>query len=154
MLGGCSIGLYIIVLLVGVFDMFGWMIMGFLGLVYSIGLFVIWIIIGLILGVYINYFVVVLRLCVFIEIVGDVIIFLDFFKNRLDDKKNIIKIILGLIIVVFFILYMYLGFVFGGKFFESVFGLNYYVGFLIVVIIVIFYIFFGGYLVVLIIDFF
>lgn len=154
MLGGCSIGLYIIVLLVGVLDMSGWMIMGLFGFVYSIGLLVMWIIIGLILGVYINYFVVVFRFCVYIELVGDVIILLDFFKNCLNDKNNVLKIIFGLIIVVFFILYIYFGFVFGGKLFESVFGLDYYFGLILVVFIVIFYIFFGGYLVVLIIDFF
>ena len=76
------------------------------------------------------------------------------FKNRLDDKKNIIKIISGLIIVVFFTLYTHSGFVSGGKLFESAFGLNYHAGLLIVAIIVIFYTFFGGYLAVSITDFF
>ena len=61
-----------------------------------------------------------------------------FLKNRLDDKKNIIKIISGLIIVVFFTLYTHSGFVSGGKLFESAFGLNYHAGLLIVAIIVIF----------------
>lgn len=154
MLGGRSIGPYITALSAGASDMSGWMIMGLPGSVYSTGLSAIWITIGLTLGAYINYFVVAPRLRVFTEIAGDAITLPDFFKNRLDDKKNIIKIISGLIIVVFFTLYTHSGFVSGGKLFESAFGLNYHAGLLIVAIIVIFYTFFGGYLAVSITDFF
>lgn len=81
--------------------MSGWMIMGLPGSVYSTGLSAIWITIGLTLGAYINYFVVAPRLRVYTEIAGDAITLPDFFKNRLDDKQNIIKIISGLIIVIF-----------------------------------------------------
>ncbi len=105
-----------------------------------------WITIGLTLGAYINYFVVAPRLRVYTELAGDAITLPDFFKNRLNDKNNVLKIISGLIIVVFFTLYTHSGFVSGGKLFESAFGLDYHFGLILVAFIVIFYTFFGGYL--------
>ena len=154
MLGGRSIGPYITALSAGASDMSGWMIMGLPGEVYSTGLSAIWITIGLSLGAYINYFVVAPRLRVYTEVAGDAITLPDFFSNRLNDKSNLLKIISGLIIVVFFTLYTHSGFVSGGKLFESAFGLNYHYGLIVVAVIVIFYTFFGGYLAVSITDFF
>lgn len=75
--------------------------MGLPGSVYSTGLSAVWITIGLTLGAYINYFVVAPRLRVYTEVAGDAITLPDFFKNRLDDRQNIIKISSGLIIVIF-----------------------------------------------------
>src|SRR5699024_1638048 len=110
--------------------------------------------IGLSLGAYVNYFVVAPRLRVYTEIAGDAITLPDFFKNRLNDRKNYLKIISGLIIVVFFTLYTHSVLVSGEKLFESAFGLNYHWALVIVAAIVIFYTFFGGYLAVSITDFF
>ncbi|MDU4336205.1 MAG: sodium:proline symporter, partial [Staphylococcus lugdunensis] len=154
MLGGRNIGPYITALSAGASDMSGWMIMGLPGSVYSTGLSAIWITIGLTLGAYLNYIIVAPRLRVYTEIAGDAITLPDFFKNRLNDKNNILKIFSGLIIVIFFTLYTHSGFVSGGKLFESAFGLNYHIGLLLVAVIVIAYTFFGGYLAVSITDFF
>ncbi|MDU6092610.1 MAG: sodium:proline symporter, partial [Staphylococcus lugdunensis] len=144
MLGGRNIGPYITALSAGASDMSGWMIMGLPGSVYSTGLSAIWITIGLTLGAYLNYIIVAPRLRVYTEIAGDAITLPDFFKNRLNDKNNILKIFSGLIIVIFFTLYTHSGFVSGGKLFESAFGLNYHIGLLLVAVIVIAYTFFGG----------
>ncbi|OHS70326.1 sodium:proline symporter [Staphylococcus sp. HMSC73C01] len=154
MLGGRNIGPYITALSAGASDMSGWMIMGLPGSVYRTGLSAIWITIGLTLGAYLNYIIVAPRLRVYTEIAGDAITLPDFFKNRLNDKNNILKIFSGLIIVIFFTLYTHSGFVSGGKLFESAFGLNYHIGLLLVAVIVIAYTFFGGYLAVSITDFF
>lgn len=62
MLGGRGFGLVVIVLLVGVFDMSGWMLMGLFGVMYVIGLLSVWIVIGLLIGVYVNYLIIVLCL--------------------------------------------------------------------------------------------
>lgn len=103
MLGGRSIGPYITALSAGASDMSGWMIMGLPGSVYSTGLSAMWITIGLTLGAYINYFVVAPRLRVYTELAGDAITLPDFFKNRLNDKNNVLKIISGLIIILYII---------------------------------------------------
>ena len=100
MLGGRNIGPYITALSAGASDMSGWMIMGLPGSVYSTGLSAIWITIGLTIGAYVNYLVVAPRLRVYTEVAGDAIMPL-IFQNRLNDKHNIIKIISGLIIVIF-----------------------------------------------------
>lgn len=154
MLGGRSIGPWVTALSAGASDMSGWMIMGLPGEVYSTGLSALWITIGLTLGAYINYLIVAPRLRVHTEIAGDAITLPDFFNNRLNDQSNIIKIISGTIIVVFFTLYTHTGFVAGGKLFDSAFGLDYHFGLVLVAVIVILYTFFGGYLAVSITDFF
>lgn len=154
MLGGRSIGPWVTALSAGASDMSGWMIMGLPGEVYSTGLSALWLAIGLTIGAYVNYLVVAPRLRVHTEIAGDAITLPDFFKNRLNDQTNIIKIVSGLIIVVFFTLYTHSGLVSGGKLFESAFGLDYRVGLILIAAIVILYTFFGGYLAVSITDFF
>ena len=128
MLGGRNIGPWVTALSAGASDMSGWMIMGLPGEVYSTGLSAAWLAIGLTLGAWINYLLVAPRLRLHTEIAGDAITLPDFFKNRLDDKSNLIKIISGGIIVVFFTLYTHAGFVSGGKLFDSAFGLDYRFG--------------------------
>ena len=154
MLGGRSIGPYVTALSAGASDMSGWMIMGLPGEVYTTGLSAAWLAIGLTIGAYINYIVVAPRLRVYTEKAGDAITLPDFFKNRLNDKANVIKIISGAIIVIFFTLYTHSGMVSGGKLFDSAFGLDYHLGLILVAIIVIAYTFFGGYLAVSLTDFF
>lgn len=154
MLGGRSIGPYVTALSAGAADMSGWMIMGLPGEVYTTGLSAAWLAIGLTLGAYLNYFIVAPRLRVYTEKAGDAITLPDFFRKRLDDKSNVIKIISGAIIVVFFTLYTHSGMVSGGKLFDSAFGLNYHFGLILVTVIVIAYTFFGGYLAVSLTDFF
>ncbi|MGM2827122.1 sodium:solute symporter family transporter, partial [Bacillus cereus group sp. Bce006] len=78
----------------------------------------------------------------------------NYFTHRLNDNSNIIKIISGGIIVVFFTLYTHSGMVSGGKLFNSAFGLDYHTGLIVVSVIVIAYTFFGGYLAVSLTDFF
>src|SRR5699024_12598698 len=94
------------------------------------------------------------RLRIYTEIAGDAITLPDFFKNRLNDRKNYIKIISGLIIVVFFTLYTHSGFISGGILFASAFGLNYHWWLIIVAAIVILSTILGGCLAVSITDFF
>lgn len=154
MLGGRNIGPYVTALSAGASDMSGWMIMGLPGEVYTTGLSAAWLAIGLTIGAYVNYIVVASRLRVYTEKAGDSITLPDFFKNRLNDQSNLIKIISGAIIIIFFTLYTHSGMVSGGKLFNSAFGLDYRYGLILVTVIVIAYTFFGGYLAVSITDFF
>lgn len=55
--------------------------------------------------------------------------------------------------MIFFILYIFLGMVLGGRLFEFVFGVDYIFGFLLIVGVVVLYILFGGFFVVSLIDF-
>lgn len=153
MLGGCNLFLSVVVFLVGVLDMSGWLLMGLLGVMYLFGLSKVWIVIGLVFGVWVNYFLVVFWLCVYIEKVNDLIIIFDYFVNCFEDNKNILCVIFVVVIIVFFILYILLGVVVGGKLFENLFNMSYEMGLYIIMGVVVFYILFGGFLVVSLIDF-
>ena len=153
MLGGRNIGPYVTALSAGASDMSGWMIMGLPGEVYTTGLSAAWLAIGLTIGAYVNYILVAPRLRVYTEkrmIQSHYLTTL----HRLNDNSNIIKIISGGIIVVFFTLYTHSGMVSGGKLFNTAFGLDYHTGLILVSVIVIAYTFFGGYLAVSLTDFF
>lgn len=102
MLGGRNIGPYVTALSAGASDMSGWMIMGLPGEVYTTGLSAAWLAIGLTIGAYVNYILVAPRLRVYTEKANDSITLPNYFTHRLNDNSNIIKIISGGIIVVFF----------------------------------------------------
>src|SRR5699024_11202061 len=74
--------------------------------------------------------------------------------NRFKDSKHILRIIAGLVIVVFFAVYTASGMVSGGKLFENAFNFPYHWGLFLTAGIVIIYTFVGGYLAVSLTDFF
>ena len=154
MLGGRSIGPYVTALSAGASDMSGWMIMGLPGEVYSIGLSATWLAIGLTVGAWLNYILVAPKLRVYTEHTGNAITIPDFFEKRVADNSHVLKVISGIIIVVFFTLYTSVGMVSGGTLFESAFGLDYRIGTILTMGIVVIYTFFGGYLAVSLTDFF
>lgn len=154
MLGGRNLGPWVTALSAGASDMSGWMIMGLPGEMYSTGIAGLWIAIGLTVGAYINYILVAPRLRVFTELTDNAITIPDFFEKRVSDQTRILKIVSGLIIVVFFTLYTHAGLVSGGVLFESAFKLDYHWGLIITGGIVVLYTLFGGYLAVSLTDFF
>ena len=146
MLGGRSLGPAVTALSAGAADMSGWLLMGLPGAIYLNGLVEIWIAVGLTLGAYLNYLLVAPRLRVYTQVSGDSITIPSFLENRLKDKSRMLRIVSGVIILIFFTFYVSSGMVAGGKFFHSSFGLDYHVGLLIVSAVVIFYTLFGGFL--------
>ncbi|PTI29942.1 sodium/proline symporter PutP [Mammaliicoccus vitulinus] len=154
MLGGRDLGPLVTALSAGASDMSGWMILGLPGSVYSTGLSATWIAIGLTIGAWLNYILVASRLRIYTELTDNAITLPDYFEKRLSDNTRIVKIISGLVIVVFFTLYTHSGMVAGGVLFNSAFGMNYHLGLVLAASIVILYTLFGGYLAVSLTDFF
>lgn len=154
MLGGRSLGPLVTALSAGAADMSGWMLMGLPGSVYSTGIAAAWIAIGLTVGAWLNYILVAPRLRVYTELADNAITIPDFFEKRVSDHTRILKIISGLVIVIFFTLYTQAGMVSGGVLFESAFKLDYHWGLVVTASIVILYTLFGGYLAVSLTDFF
>ena len=130
----------------GASDMSGWLLMGLPGAIYISGLFEAWIAIGLTIGAWLNWKFVAPRLRAYTEVAGNSITIPSFFEHRLKDTSRAIRIVCGLIILVFFTFYVSSGMVAAGKFFESSFGGNYLFGMLVVAGITILYTFFGGFL--------
>lgn len=140
-----KLGPMVTALSAGASDMSGWMLLGLPGAIYATGIANIWIAIGLTVGAYFNYYYLAKRLRVYTEVAKDSITIPDFLENRFRDESKTLRIVSGLIILVFFTLYVSSGIIAGGKSFESFFGLPFYAGALLTLTIVVLYTFFGGF---------
>jgi sodium/proline symporter len=153
MLGGRSLSPSVTALSAGASDMSGWMLMGLPGAMFVSGLSSIWIAIGLVIGAYFNYLIVAPRLRTYTEVANDSITLPDFFENRFNDKRHLLRVVSSIVIILFFTLYTSSGIVAGGKLFESSFGLDYESGLYVTAGVVVLYTMFGGFLAVSLTDF-
>ncbi|CAN3130425.1 sodium/proline symporter PutP [Mycobacterium sp. smrl_JER01] len=146
MLGGRRLRPGVAALSAGASDMSGWLILGLPGAIYASGLVEAWIVIGLVVGAYLNWRFVAPRLRVYTEIANNSITVPSFFENRLRDRSHVLRISAGTIVLVFFTFYVSSGMVAGGVFFEATFGASYLTGMLLVAGITLSYTLFGGFL--------
>lgn len=153
MLGGRDLGPAVTALSAGAADMSGWLLMGLPGVIFATGLVESWIAIGLTIGAWLNWYLVAPRLRVYTQISKNSITIPSFLDNRLRDRTKLLRIVSGIVILVFFTFYVSSGMVSGGKFFESSFGFDYHTGLLIVAIVTVGYTLFGGFLAVSYTDF-
>lgn len=153
MLGGRSLSPSVAALSAGASDMSGWILMGLPGAMFVTGFSSTWIALGLIIGAWLNYFLVAPRLRVYTEKANDSITIPDYFSNRFNDNSNLLRVVSAVVIIVFFTLYTSSGVVAGGKLFESSFGLSYEMGLYITTGVVVLYTLFGGFLAVSLTDF-
>ncbi|GAC56716.1 putative sodium/proline symporter [Gordonia hirsuta DSM 44140 = NBRC 16056] len=130
----------------GASDMSGWLLMGLPGAVYATGLVESWIFIGLIVGAWLNWKVCAPRLRAYTEVAGDAITIPSFLERRLHDDSHVLRIVCGVIILLFFTFYVSSGMVASGKFFDESFGVDYTAGMLLVASITMLYTLFGGFL--------
>ncbi len=156
MLAGRDMKPSVAALSAGASDMSGWLLMGLPGAIYAAGLVEGWMAVGLTVGAWVNWRVVAPRLRSYTEVAGNSITIPSFLENRFKDRTHILRIVAGLIILVFFTFYVSSGMVAGGKFVESTFGpdsfyaqginINYLTGMLVVAGITVLYTLFGGFL--------
>lgn len=154
MIGGRSLGPMVTALSAGASDMSGWMLMGLPGAVYATGISSIWLSIGLTIGAYFNYRLLAPRFRIYTEVASDSLTVPDYLENRFKDNSKILRIVSGIIILVFFTLYVSSGIVAGGKLFRDLFGFTYTSGVVVTLSIVVIYTYFGGFLAVTLTDFF
>lgn len=153
MLGGRSLGPAVSALSAGAADMSQWLLMGLPGAIYVSGLVEGWIAIGLTIGAWLNWRLVAPRLRVYTHVSNDSITIPSFFDNRFKENAKILRIVTGIIILVYFTFYVSSGLVAGGVFFESSFGYNYHLGLLVVGGVIVLYTLFGCFLAVSYTDF-
>ncbi|MBV7364161.1 sodium/proline symporter PutP [Actinomycetaceae bacterium TAE3-ERU4] len=146
MLGGRGLGPAVAALSAGASDMSGWLLMGLPGAIYATGLVEMWIAVGLTIGAWLNWKFVAPRLRAQSEIIDNSITIPSFLSNRLDDKRNLIRIAAGIITLVFFTFYVSSGMVSGGIFFENSFNMDYRLGVVIVAFCTLMYTLVGGFL--------
>ena len=146
MLGGRRLHPAVSALSAGASDMSAWLLMGLPGAVYAAGLVEAWIAVGLTVGAWLNWKVVAPRLRAYTEVSGDSITIPSFLGSRLRDRSHVLRMVAGVVILVFFTFYVSSGMVAGGTFFETSFGMNYYVGMVLVAGITVLYTLVGGFL--------
>ncbi|MEH7353829.1 sodium/proline symporter PutP [Neobacillus drentensis] len=153
MLGGRSLGPAVTALSAGAADMSGWLLMGLPGGIYVSGLADAWIAIGLTIGAYLNWLLVAPRLRSYTQVANDSITIPSYLENRFKDKTKLLRIVSGIVILLFFTFYVSSGMVSGAVFFKSSFGTSYHTGLFIVGGVVVAYTLFGGFLAVSYTDF-
>ncbi|WP_226678559.1 sodium/proline symporter PutP [Mesobacillus jeotgali] len=153
MLGGRSLGPAVTALSAGAADMSGWLLMGLPGGIYVSGLANAWIAIGLTVGAYLNWLYVAPRLRSYTHVANDSITIPSFLENRFKDDTKLLRIVSGIVILLFFTFYVSSGMVAGAVFFKSSFDLDYHTGLLLVSAVVVAYTLFGGFLAVSYTDF-
>ncbi|WP_407919222.1 sodium/proline symporter PutP [Domibacillus indicus] len=153
MLGGRGLGPAVTALSAGASDMSSWLLMGLPGAMYLTGISSSWIVFGLTLGAWANWLYVAPRLRTYTEIANDSITIPGFLENRFDDRSKMLRLVSGIVILVFFTFYVSSGMVSGGVLFNTTFGLEYRTGLFVVTGIVVAYTLFGGFLAVSWTDF-
>ena len=146
-LGGREMNPYVTALSAQASDMSGWLLMGLPGAIFAFGLGEVWIGIGLAIGSYLAWLIIAKRLRNYSEKCGNALTISEYFSNRFRDDKGRLKIICGIVILVFFTFYVTSGFVSGGNLFSVIFGgdIDYSIAVVVTAIIIIGYTFLGGF---------
>jgi len=145
-LGGRSLGSWVTALSAQASDMSGWLLMGLPGLAYLAGINSIWLVLGLVVGTWLNWRYIAAPLRMRTEQLGNSLTMPDYFERRFDDRSRILRTITAVFILVFFTFYTSSGFVASGRLFESLFGLPYHQAMFWGSVVMLAYTFFGGFL--------
>ena len=145
-LGGRKLGCVITGLSAGASDMSGWLLMGVPGAVFTSGIAVAWMPIGLTIGQWCNFKFVAARLRSFTQNASEALTLPDYFAARFKDKYRITAIVSSIIILIFFVVYCGSGMVSGARLFEQTFQMDYHNALLIGAVSTILYVCIGGFL--------
>jgi sodium/proline symporter len=124
-LGGRRLGRWVAAISAGASDMSGWLLLGLPGFAYAAGFQALWLVVGLLLGTYLNWRFIAQRLRIYSEQAGNALTLPAFFEERFNDRTRLLRIISAVFILLFFLFYTSSGLVAAGKLFETVFGLPY-----------------------------
>ncbi len=146
---------YVVALSAQASDMSGWLLMGLPGSILLAGVGEVWTGIGLAIGTYLAWLIVAKRLRVYSEKANNSITISEYFSNRFKEHAGIIRILCGVILLVFFTVYVASAFVAGGNTLLAIFpDAEYRMMMLVGAAIVIIYTFLGGFKAVCWTDFF
>ena len=112
---------YVVALSAQASDMSGWLLMGLPGSILVAGVGEIWVGIGLAIGTYLAWLIIAKRLRIYSEKVNNAITISEYFSNRFNDKNGTLRILCGVVILVFFTFYVASTFVSGGKVLLAIF---------------------------------
>ena len=145
-LGGRKLGPLVTSMSAEASDMSSWLLMGLPGVALVYGLAeASWTAIGLGVGTWINWLIVSKRIRNYTQLI-DAVTIPEFFSKRFGDKKNLLSLIAGLVILVFFVPYTASGFNACGTLFSSLFGVDYFTAMVLSAIVIVLYTTLGGFL--------
>ena len=145
-LGGRSLGPWVTALSAQATDMSGWLLLGLPGFAYLAGVESVWLVLGLIVGTWLNWRFVAQPLRERTEVLGDALTLPAYFERAFTDSLGLLRPLTAFFILVFFILYASSQFVAAGRLFESLFGLPYAWAVFSGSIVMLAYTFLGGFL--------
>lgn len=134
-------------------DMSAWLFMAFPAAIYVAGLTQAWTALGLIVGMFLNWQFVAKALRVQTEKFHSYTL-PTYFENRFHDRSGVLRVLTAVMTVIFLTCYLSAGLMAMGFLFESIFGLDYYIGLTIATFVAVNYMFFGGYVTVAWVDLF
>ncbi len=146
-IGGRSLSAPVAALSAGASDMSGWLLLGLPGAVYLAGVSESWIVIGLLIGAYLNWHFVAPRLRRYASAYEEEASTLpQFFKLRTGYDGVPMRLVSSLVVIVFFTVYTSAGFVASAKLFQSVMGWDYQMAVAVGVAVIMVYTVAGGFL--------
>jgi sodium/proline symporter len=145
LLGGRHMGPAVSALSAGASDMSGWLLMGLPGFAYASGLVSFWTALGLLIGTYLNWKLVAVRLRRETERHGALTL-PNYIERRFDDRRHMLRLVTALVTLGFFLLYTTSGLVASGKLFNQVFGIPYTTAVVLGALAILLYTSFGGFI--------
>lgn len=143
-MGNRSLSFWLVALSAHASDMSAWLFMAFPMSIFVLGLSRVWIALGLLIGMFLNWQFVAPRLRSMTEAYNCYTLS-SFFEKRFKDNSGTIRVISALVMVVFLTHYLSAGLIAMGNLFESLFSLDYFIGLSIAMLVVVIYTFIGGF---------
>ncbi len=143
--GSRSLNFWVVALSAHASDMSSWLFMAFPAAIMTRGFSQTWIAFGLLLGMYMNWQFVAEKLRNATEKLNSYTLS-TFFEKHFKDNTGIIRSITAIMCLIFLFCYLAAGLIAMGLLFESIFGINYYLGLGIASSVVLIYTFSGGYI--------
>jgi sodium/proline symporter len=143
-MGNRSLSFWLVALSAHASDMSAWLFMAFPMSIFVLGLPRVWIAVGLLAGMYLNWQFVAPRLRSMTETYHCYTLS-SFFEKRFKDTSGVIRVMSAVVMVIFLTHYLSAGLIAMGILLESLFGLDYYLGLSIALLVVVIYTYVGGY---------
>ncbi|MDJ0651437.1 MAG: sodium/proline symporter [Simkaniaceae bacterium] len=125
-------------------DMSAWLFLGFPSVIFSGGLFNVWLAVGLTLFMLLNWLCIAPRVRIKTEEYNSMT-FSSFFESRFHDTSGMIRMFTAILSFIFYAIYISAGIVGLGILVDTLFGINYTLAISVGIFVVVPYLFIGGY---------